>query len=133
VWHAIQAEDQKALAARLGVPFDTLVVVKVSGEGDAWFVPLPLDAKGKGSAHLKVGQAAVDAAIADETPEGKRKSLPAFPSPDKPRKQVRFAHTPVVQPRLHKPPNPSSRERARERYYRVPYEMSQPSLGASHS
>jgi len=60
----------------------------VSGEGDAWFVALPLDAKAKGSVHLKAAQAAVDAAIADETVEGTRKPLPAFPPPDKPRKQV---------------------------------------------
>lgn len=106
--YAIQAEDQKALATRLGVPFDTLVVVKVSGESDAWFMSSPLDAKAKGSAHLKAAQAAVDSAIADETPEVKRKSLPAFPPPDKPRKQVRSVHAPVVQPRLHKPPNRSS-------------------------
>jgi hypothetical protein len=66
-------------------------VVKVTEEGAAWFVTLPTG-DAKGSENLKAAQALVDAAVADSTSEDKRTALPAFPAPDKPRKQVKLGN-----------------------------------------
>mmetsp|Transcript_35413 Transcript_35413/g.67774 ORF Transcript_35413/g.67774 Transcript_35413/m.67774 type:complete len:426 (-) Transcript_35413:221-1498(-) len=81
--------EQATLASRLGVEYDTLLVARVTGEGEAYYTTLKgVSSKNKGSENLKKAQALIDQLVDETLPEKKQAPLPALPPPDKPRKQA---------------------------------------------
>lgn len=82
----VREEDaaQSKAAERFGAKFPSIVICHISGEGEGYFTVMSLEEKH--SATVKAAQKMIDSIASLE--EADHSPMPAFPMPDKPRKQA---------------------------------------------